>query len=152
MPRRWFGRDRPARALFGGIRIRLFGMILLVALPLVGAVGVSIYRDREASIEAAHANAIDRARRVAERYQGVVAEARMLLEVVSQVSEVIASAPDTGGSCLRRVGGSRGWERAIWVFSADGHVVCSTMPSVVGADLSSRDHFRRAMRERELVV
>ena len=44
MARRWFGRDRPARTFFGGIRIRLFGMILLVALPLMGAVGVSLYR------------------------------------------------------------------------------------------------------------
>ena len=60
MARRWFGRNRPARAFFGGIRIRLFGMILLVALPLMGAVGVSLYRERQASIEAAHANAIDR--------------------------------------------------------------------------------------------
>jgi len=46
MSRRWFGRNQPARALFGGIRIRLFGMILLVALPLMGAVGVDLYRER----------------------------------------------------------------------------------------------------------
>jgi diguanylate cyclase (GGDEF)-like protein/PAS domain S-box-containing protein len=152
MARRWFGRNRPARALLGGIRIRLFGMILLVALPLMGAVGVSLYRERQASIEAAHVNAIDRARRVAERYQRVVAEARMLLDVISQVPEVVASPPDTCGAFLRRVRGNRGWERDILVFSADGHVVCSTLPNVVGADLSSREHFRRAMQERELVI
>jgi diguanylate cyclase (GGDEF)-like protein/PAS domain S-box-containing protein len=152
MARRWFGRDRPARTFFGGIRIRLFGMILLVALPLMGAVGVSLYRERQASIEAAHVNAIDRARRVAERYQRVVAEARMLLEVISQVPEVIASPPDTCRSFLQRVSGNRGWERDILIFSADGHAVCSTMPNVVGADLSSREHFRRAMQERELVI
>jgi diguanylate cyclase (GGDEF)-like protein/PAS domain S-box-containing protein len=152
MPRRWFGRNQPARALFGGIRIRLFGMILLVALPLMGAVGVDLYRERQASIEAAHAGAIDRARNLAERYQRVVVEARTLLEVISQVPEVIASPPDTCRSFLLRVSSSRGWERGIWVFGADGHVVCSTTASAVGADLSGREHFRRAMQERELVV
>src|ERR1051326_3868275 len=101
MARRWFGRNRPARALFGGIRIRLFVMILLVVLPLMGAVAVSLYRERQASIEAAHVNAIDRARRVAERYQRVIAEARMLLDVITQVPEVIASPPDTCRSFLR---------------------------------------------------
>jgi len=152
MPRRWRGRNRPTGALFGGIRIRLFGMILLVALPLMGAVGVDLYRDRQASIAAAHAKAIDRARRVAELYQRVIVEARMLLEVISQVPEVIASSPDTCRSFLQRVGGSRGWERGIWVIGADGRVMCSTTANVVGADLSGRDHFRRAMRDREFVV
>ncbi|MBV8754791.1 MAG: EAL domain-containing protein [Hyphomicrobiales bacterium] len=152
MPKRWFGRNQPARAIFGGIRIRLFGMILLVALPLMGAFGVDLYRERQASIEAAHAAAIDRARNLAERYQRVVVEARTLLEVISQVREVVASPPDACRSFLLRVSGNRGWERGIWVFGADGHVVCSTNASVVGADLSSREHFRRAMRERELVV
>jgi hypothetical protein len=152
MPKRWFGRNQPARALFGGIRIRLFGMILLVALPLMGAVGVDLYRERQTSIEAAHAGAIERARNFAERYQRVVVEARTLLEVISQASEVIASPPDACRSFLLRVSGSRAWERGIWVFGADGHVVCSTMANVVGADLSSREHFRRAMQERQLVV
>ena len=152
MSKRWFGRNRPARALFGGIRLRLFGMILLVALPLMGAVAVDLYRERQASIEAAHAKAIDRAQRVAELYQRVVVEARTLLEVISQVPEVIASPPDACRSFLLRVSGHRGWERGIWVFGADGHVVCSTNPNVVGADLSDREHFRRAMQERELVV
>jgi diguanylate cyclase (GGDEF)-like protein/PAS domain S-box-containing protein len=152
MSKRWFGRNRPARALFGGIRIRLFGMILLVALPLMGAVGVDLYRERQASIEAAHAKAIDRAQRVAELYQRVVVEARTLLEVITQVPEVIASPPDACRSFLLRVSGNRGWERGIWVFGADGRVVCSTNPSVVGADLSDRPHFRRAMQERGLVV
>src|SRR3984893_1101625 len=152
MARRWFGRNRPAPAFFGGIRIRLFGMILLVALPLMSAVGVSLYRERQASIEAAHANAIDRARRVAERYQRVIAEARMLLDVVTQVPEVIASPPETCCSFLQRVGGNRGWERGIWVVGADGRVVCATTPGVVGIDASSREYFGRAMHDREFVV
>jgi diguanylate cyclase (GGDEF)-like protein/PAS domain S-box-containing protein len=151
MSRRWFGRNRRTRALFGGIRIRLFGMILLVVVPLMGAVGVSLYRERQASIEAAHVKAIDRARRVAELYQRVIVEARMMLEVISQVPEVIASSPDTCRSFLQRVG-NRGWERGIWVIGADGRVVCATTPNVVGTDLSGRDHFRRAMQNREFVV
>src|SRR5580700_436188 len=122
MSRRWFGRNRRTRALFGGIRIRLFGMILLVVVPLMGAVGVDLYRERQASIEAAYAKAIDRARRVAELYQRVIVEARMLLEVISQVPEVIASSPDTCRSFLQRVGGNRGWERGIWVIGLDRRV------------------------------
>ena len=149
---RWVGSNRPARAFFGGIRIRLFGMILLVALPLMSAVGVSLYRERQASIEAAHANAIDRARRVAERYQRVIAEARMLLDIVTQVPEVIASPPDTCRSFLQRVSGNRGWEHGIWVIAADGRVVCATTPGVVGIDASSREYFGRALRDREFVV
>src|ERR1043166_9210985 len=152
MARRWFGRNRPARALFGGIRIRLFGMLLLVALPLIGAVSVSLYRERQASIEAAHAKAIDRARHVAEVYQRVIAEARMLLEVLTQVPEVIAGPPDTCRSFLKRVGGTRGWEHGIWVVGADGRVVCATTPGVVGINASSREYFGRAMRDREFVV
>jgi diguanylate cyclase (GGDEF)-like protein/PAS domain S-box-containing protein len=152
MARRWFGRDRPARAFFGGIRFRLFGMILLVALPLMSAVGVGLYRERQASIEAAHAKAIDRAQRVAETYRRVIAEARVLLEVMTQVPEVIAGAPDTCRSFLQRVGGTRGWEHGIWVIGVDGRVVCATTPGVVGVDASSREYFGRAIRDREFVV
>ncbi|HEV3394580.1 MAG TPA: EAL domain-containing protein [Xanthobacteraceae bacterium] len=149
---RWFGRNRQARALFGGIRIRLFGMILLVALPLMSAVGVDLYRERQASIEAAYAKAIDRARRVAELYQRVIVEARMLLEVISQVPEVIASSPDTCRSFLQRVGGNRGWERGIWVIGLDRRVLCATTPDAVGITLSDRDYFRRTIEDRELIV
>jgi diguanylate cyclase (GGDEF)-like protein/PAS domain S-box-containing protein len=152
MPTRWIGRNRPAGALFGGIRMRLFGMILLVILPLMSLAAFDLYHERQANIEAAHAKALDRARRVAELYQRVIVEARMLLEVVSQVPEVIAKTPETCRSFLERVGGSRGWERSIWVIGIDGRVVCATTPGVVGADLSDRDHFRRAVQDREFVV
>ncbi|HXW24087.1 MAG TPA: EAL domain-containing protein [Xanthobacteraceae bacterium] len=152
MSKRWFGRNRPAGTLFGGIRIRLFGMILLVALPLMGAVGVDLYRERQANIEAAHAKAIDHARRVAELYHRVIVEARMLLEVIAQVPEVIASPPDACRSFLQRVSGNRGWERGIWVSDVERRVVCSTTPDMVGITLLDRDYLRRAAQDREFVV
>jgi diguanylate cyclase (GGDEF)-like protein/PAS domain S-box-containing protein len=50
------------------------------------------------------------------------------------------------------VGGSRGWERGIWVADTERRVVCSTIAEMVGITLTDREYFRRTIEERAFVV
>ncbi len=152
MPTRWFRRTRPAGALFGGIRFRLFGMILLVVLPLLAIHGFDLYQERQRNIDAAHVRALDLAHRGAELYERTILEARMFLDVIAQVPEVAPGSPAACNAFLERASSARGWLRALWVLGTDGRVACATTPGVIGADLSDRPHVRRAMESREFVV
>ncbi len=149
MRSRWFGGG--AGTLLGGIRVRLIGMILLVALPLIAVQGFELYSERERDIAAAHARALDIARRGGEQYRSTIAEVKTLLETLSLVPEVAGSA-DTCAAFLQKAGERLAWAGAFWVIGPDGRAVCATVPGGVGLDLSDRDYFVAAMASREFAV
>src|SRR5947209_19713293 len=106
MPARSLEHGKAAGTLFAGIRIRLFGMILLSVLPLIGVIAFDLYQERRRNIDAAPATALDIAHRGAELYNRSIVEARALLEIVAQIPQTA----QPGTSCdaiLGRIGERR---------------------------------------------
>src|SRR6202521_77087 len=152
MPMRWFGGQRSAGALLGGIRMRLIGMILLVMVPLVAVQGFELYQDRERDIADARSRALQIARFGGEQYRSTILEVRTLLETIALVPEVAAGSAGTCAAFLRQAGQKLAWAAAFWVIEPDGRVACTTVPHGVGVDLSDRDYFRNAITTREFGV
>ena len=144
-----FGR---MRGFTGGITVRLFGMLLLAVVPLVGFRAVELVDERAHLIEGAGTKALEIARHGAELYKEPIVEAQTLLQVASQVPEVVAGSPDTCAAFLRKAERDRGWANGLWVIGTDGRVVCTTVPNGIGRDVSDRDFFRQAMQNRGLVI
>ena len=123
-------------ALFAGIRVRLFGMILPAVLPLVAVSGFELKQERQRNIEAAHANAVEIARRSADLYDRSILEARILLEAVADFGNF---ACDHAAAMLRWAGFARCEAgRALWVIGPDGSVVCANSRGGIGLNIADR--------------
>ena len=148
---RWLERgSKSMGALFAGIRVRLFGMILLAVLPLVAVSGFELKQERQRNIEAAHANAVEIARRSADLYDRSILEARILLEAVADFGNF---ACDHAAAMLRWAGFARCEAgRALWVIGPDGSVVCANSRGGIDLNMADRPYFRRALTERTFVV
>jgi hypothetical protein len=143
---------RRLRTLFGGITIRVFAVILLAILPFVGFRALDLFQSRQQFIELAGNKALDLARRGAELYSAPIVEAQTLLQVVSQVPQVVAGSSQSCASFLERAGRDRPWVKGFWVIDGDGRVICSTVPQAVGLDLSGRDYVQKALATRQFTV
>jgi diguanylate cyclase (GGDEF)-like protein/PAS domain S-box-containing protein len=148
-----FARGRAMmRAGVGGVRLRLVGLILLVALPLVAVLGFALCEDRARNIEAAHENALVIARRGGAQFEAAIAGMRSLLQVLSLAPEVVSGSPETCAAFFARAATKLPWASQFWVMGSDGRIVCSTVPSAVGEDRSDRDYFKRAVATRDFGV
>src|SRR5215470_12598653 len=143
---------KPLKALFGGIQLRLAGMIMLAVLPLVGVRAVGLYQERQHQIDSAGERAVDIARRGADLSREPIVAAQTLLQVVGQVPEVVTGSPEKCAAFLARAGRDRGWASSFWVIGTNGKVVCGTLQGSVGLDVSDRDYFKRAMATRSFLV
>jgi diguanylate cyclase (GGDEF)-like protein/PAS domain S-box-containing protein len=151
MRSRWFGFKQSVGRL-GGIRIRLLGMILIVVVPLVAIEGFELNQNRQRIIEAAHARALDIARRGSQQYQRTIVDARALLETIALVPDVVAGSAATCGEFLEKAGHRVAWAADFWVIGTDGRILCTTVPGGVGADRSDREYFKHAMATRQFAV
>jgi len=148
-----FTRRRPTlRARLGGVKLRLVGMILLVALPLLAVLGFAVLEDRARNIDAAHVKALDIARRGGEQFEVAIAGMRNLLQTLSLVPEVVSGTPETCGAFLARARTQLSWAAEFWTMGTDGRIICSTVQRAVGTDRADRDYFKTAMATRQFVV
>src|SRR5580700_5968188 len=110
-----FARRRSTlRAGLGGVKLRLVGMILLVALPLLAVLGFAVLEDRARNIDAAHLKALDIARRGGEQFQAAIAGMRNLLQTLSLVPEVVSGTPETCAAFLARARMQLSWAAQFW--------------------------------------
>src|SRR5262245_44067862 len=116
--RYWFGKQ--LGTLFGGIQLRLVGIILIVALPLVVARTVELYQERQQQIDAAGERALELARRGADLSREPTVAAQTLLQVVAQIPEVVTGSPENCAAFLERAGNGRGWVSSFWVIDTTG--------------------------------
>src|SRR5215470_15987013 len=98
---------KPLKALFGGIQLRLAGMIMLAVLPLVGVRAVGLYQERQHQIDSAGERALEIARRGTDLSREPIVAAQTLLQVVAQVPEVVTGSPEKCAAFLARAGRDR---------------------------------------------
>jgi diguanylate cyclase (GGDEF)-like protein/PAS domain S-box-containing protein len=145
-------RRRPLRVAFGGIKFRLVGMVLLVALPVAAIIATGLIRERARDIEAAHVKAQEIAGRGGEQYRQAIAGMRSLLQTLSLVPEVVSGSPESCAAFLDRAGRQFAWAEQFWVMESGGQVICATLKDAVGRDASERDYFKTTMATREFSI
>jgi PAS domain-containing protein len=139
-------------ARLDGVKLRLVGMILLVALPLLAVLGFALLEDRARNLEAAHVKAFDIVRRGGGQFEAAIAGMRNLLQTLSLVPEVISGTPESCAAFLARARAQLSWAAQFWTMGVDGRIICSTVPGAVGSDRSDRDYFKKAVATREFGV
>src|ERR1700730_11231573 len=132
-------------AALGGVRLRLVGMILLVALPLVAVLGFALLEDRARNIEAAHERSLAIARRGGAQFEAAIGGMRGLLQTLALVPDVVAGSPETCAAFFARAGTRLSWAAQFWMMGTDGRIICSTVPGALGTDRADREYFQNAI-------
>ena len=135
-----------------GIRGRLTVLALLAIVPLVLDRVHGVQADRDERIEAASRQALELARRGADKQSELVATTRSFLQVVARSFATFAGSGEACGSFLANLATGLPWARGISVATADGRIACSSNPPAVGLDISDRSHFQQAVRTGEFFV
>jgi len=128
-----------------GRRRRLTLLVLAAVGPIAAFVAYQIYEIRGRRIHEALQRAHEYARLGSERFEGVIAEGRTVLELASKVPDVTNGPAGACQEFLISLGRARRWASAMWVVGEDGHVRCSTVANAVGLDLSNREEYRQAV-------
>jgi diguanylate cyclase (GGDEF)-like protein/PAS domain S-box-containing protein len=142
----------PETSLFGGIRPMLAGMILVAILPLVAVRAVELYQERDHQTELAGGRALDLARRGAALFREPMAEAGLLLKVLSEIPAVASGTAKGCSQSLHNALLGRDWASDFWVIDRSGLVICATSPDQMGAQMGAQEYFQRAVTRRQSVI
>lgn len=147
-----FGRNTSKlRALFG-IRARLVLLALVLVLPLM-LDRVRLLEDTRAKQIAQAANELTQlAKHTADAQREIVSTVQA---VVKSSAYIYSAASQQGRGCAVMRASLRvdlPWIRALSIIGSDGKIACSTVPAVVGVDLSDRDYLLKAREFHEFVL
>jgi diguanylate cyclase (GGDEF)-like protein len=143
---RRLGERRSARQTIS-IRTRLMALALLAVVPLVINDVRSVEADRRASIEAAHREALNLARRGAESQKDVFEAARAFLGFLARIYPQYRSDQAACSRFLADVVAGLPWAKSFAIADQGGRVVCAATPASIGLDIADRPHFQRAVRD-----
>lgn len=147
-----FGRNTSKLKALLGIRARLVLLALILVLPLM--------LDRVRLLEDTRSKQITQAANELSELAKHTADAQR--EIVSTVQAVLkssayifAAASHEGRGCAIMRASLRvdlPWIRSLSIVGPDGKIGCSTMPAIVGFDLSDRDYVQKALEFHEFVL
>jgi diguanylate cyclase (GGDEF)-like protein len=135
-----------------GIRLRLLLLVVLAVAPVITLRLWELKLEASDHLVRAKEQALELARRGAERQQEVILEARTILEVVSRVDKVLSGTPDECRAFLSGLSTNRPWAKGFWLLEPNGTVTCTTVPGGVGLNIVDRPYFRDLLRSRTFVV
>ena len=138
---------RSWQAMLSGIRPRLVLLCLLTSGPLTMLLLAGAYSERERAIGLAANRAHDLALIGAEKQGDVIEEVATLLNVLARVPDM-RSPGDRCQTLLRRVADDHPDLIGLSVTGADGRIVCSNRPVVVGRTVGFRPFFGPATASR----
>lgn len=136
----------------GTIRMRLFAMVQIAALMLVGVRMLNLNHDGEVMLAKAHVQAVEMARKAARSGAEIIDQARLSLDILSSVP-VIGGGPQADCSVLlATVVRTRDWAAGLHVIDTTGTVVCSSNSDNIGLNIADRPYVRTAIATRAFAV
>jgi diguanylate cyclase (GGDEF)-like protein len=152
MSRISFNRKKVKLKQLLGIRARLALLALILVAPLMLERARSLEDTRSKQIALASAEFSNIAQRTADGQREVISSVEAVLKSSAYIH---ASGSQIGQSCAimrASLHVDLPWIRGLSVVSKDGKIQCSTLPSLVGVDLSDRAYFKKAQETRGFVV
>jgi diguanylate cyclase (GGDEF)-like protein len=135
-----------------GIRARLALLALILVAPLMLERARSLEDTRSKQIALASAEFANIAQRTADGQREVISSVEAVLKSSAYIH---ASGSQVGQSCAimrASLHVDLPWIRALSVAGKDGKVQCSTLPTLVGLDVSDRAYFKKAQETHGFVV
>jgi diguanylate cyclase (GGDEF)-like protein len=142
MSRITFNRERLKLKKLLGIRARLALLALILVAPLMLERARSLENNRAKELAAASQEFMQIAQHSANAQREVIASVEAILKSAAYIR---ASAGGVGKSCLilrASLTADLPWIKTLSIVGRDGRVQCSTLPALVGMDLSDRPYFK----------
>jgi len=147
-----FGRNASKLKALLGIRARLVLLALILVLPLM-LDRVRLLEDSRSKQVAQAANELSElAKHTADAQREIVSTVQAVLK---SSAYIFAAASQQGRGCAVMRASLRvdlPWIRSLSIVGPDGKISCSTMPAIVGFDLSDRDYLQKARELHEFVL
>jgi diguanylate cyclase (GGDEF)-like protein len=147
-----FGRNASKLKALLGIRARLVLLALILVLPLM-LDRVRLLEDSRSKQVAQAANELSElAKHTADAQREIVSTVQAVLK---SSAYIFAAASQQGRGCAVMRASLRvdlPWIRSLSIVGPDGKISCSTMPTIVGFDLSDRDYLQKARELHEFVL
>jgi diguanylate cyclase (GGDEF)-like protein len=146
-----FSRQRVKLKKLLGIRARLVLLALILVAPLMLERARSLESERARQVAVASADLTNLSQHSANTLKEVISSVETVLRSAAYIR---ASVGSIGRSCdiLRAsLPADLPWVRRLMIVGADGRVQCSTIPALVGLDLSNRAYLKKARETRDLV-
>jgi diguanylate cyclase (GGDEF)-like protein len=146
-----FSRQRVKLKKLLGIRARLVLLALILVAPLMLERARSLESERARQVAVASADLTNLSQHSANTLKEVISSVETVLRSAAYIR---ASVGSIGRSCdiLRAsLPADLPWVRRLMIVGADGRVQCSTIPALVGLDLSNRAYLMKARETRDLV-
>ncbi len=138
--------------LFGGLRVQLCCLAMVVALPITLSQMHELKQDREQ----AHATADRAVRRYAEAVVKAQSDAvnnvRLTLDVLSKVPDVVSASPEACNLVMHEIAETREWAIGFHSVTLQGHVSCTSLDVARNINISDRAYFREALAAGEFTV
>jgi diguanylate cyclase (GGDEF)-like protein len=142
----------PSRKPTLSIRARLVILALLAVVPLMLDRVRLLEQTRQERIDDAATETLDLARRGADGQREIIVTAKALLQVLARAYVGMIATGTTCNFFLSDLTASMPSVNGMSIADADGRIMCSTIPNVVGINLSDRPHFQTAMETGEFAV
>ncbi|MGL5361943.1 MAG: sensor domain-containing diguanylate cyclase [Bosea sp. (in: a-proteobacteria)] len=138
--------------VFGGLRLQLCCLALVVALPIT----ISQMRELSHDREQAHATAERAIKRYAEAVVKAQSDAvnnvRLTLDVLSKVPDVVSGSTDACNLVMRDIAETREWAIGFHSATVQGHVGCTNLEAARNISIFDRAYFREALASGEFTV
>lgn len=135
-----------------GLRLRLFILVVVAAVPALALVLAGGLRERERAAEDAQAEALQLATLTASRHDELIQTARVLAETLGRLPQVLEGNQPECNELLQEVMDSHVYYSGIFVVEPSGMVVCSAPPSAEPVSAADRDYFQEALTHREFFI
>jgi diguanylate cyclase (GGDEF)-like protein len=152
MPRITFNRERVKLKKLLGIRARLAFLALILVAPLMFERVRSLENNRAKQVAAAAQEFTQLTQQSANAQREVISSVEAILKSAAYIR---ASAGGIGKSCLilrASLTVDLPWIKSLSIVGKDGRVQCSTLPALVGVDISDRPYFRKMLETRRFVL
>lgn len=141
---------RPKRAL--SIRARLMVLATVAILPLLLDRIRDIEADRSERIEAASKQALVLARQGAAAQSEANVSVRAVLQVVASAQDLTTMRGPRCDGFLADAADKISWLKSMSIVEPNGNIVCSSIASAIGANISRSPHFVQAMETGEFAI
>jgi diguanylate cyclase (GGDEF)-like protein len=134
------------------IRARLVILALLAVVPLMVDRVRLLEATRSERIADAAAEVLDIARRGAEGQREIINTARAMTQIMARAYLSTLARGETCNFYLSDLAGSMPWLNGISIVGENGLIICSSVTTAIGIDLSDRPHYRMAIESNDFVV
>ncbi len=132
--------------LFASLRTRLFLLILIAVLPMLGLIFYFDLQQRQRDIRQVETDALQLAHMVASTHQDLLEHSHLLLSTLALLPQIQNNDLTACHELLARVVQQSSQYANLTVAEPNSNILCSALPFTPPANIADRPHFQRTLQ------